>query len=72
MTLREVYISFGFEYDETVVRIYQYKHDLDDEVVIFDNLMRDSDIAPMEYLDSKVLWFTLHVTVNWLEVHLEA
>lgn len=72
MTLREVYESLDFDYENNV-RIYQYKSDIDDEIVIFDNIMNpDEDHIIDQYLDKSVVWFTWYPTAGCLEVHLEA
>lgn len=73
MTLKNVYTTLGLSPVETDVRIYQFQDELQDEIVIFDNIMnQDEEHVIDQYLDDVVLWITWYPTAEWLEVHLEA
>lgn len=70
MTLQEVYKSLGLD-EKTAVRIYQTFTDVEDEIVVFDNVINDTDIVPSNYMKYTIWWFTWHPMIEWLEVHLE-
>ena len=72
MTLREVYDTLGLKVNDTDVKIYQFKDELQDEIIVFDNIMNNVDSVPQAYLDKKIVWFTWYPQAEWLEVHLEA
>ena len=73
MTLKDLYTTLGLSPVETDVKIYQFQDELQNEIVIFDNIVNpDEDHVIDQYLDDVVLWFTWYPTAEWLEVHLEA
>lgn len=72
MTLKEAYDALGLKVNDTDVKIYQFKDELQDEIIVFDNIMNNVDRVPEAYLDKKIVWFTWYTATDWLEVHLEA